>query len=168
MKRISKVLSSVYLILVLAAVVLSTPVVAQEYPALQNLESVKAVFDVRSGDPKNVFEHLFLVNETFKDHALRSVDSEPEFAVVFMDKSVTLLSKNRENFSPAEQEMLKKADQLMAAMAEGGITLEVCLAAVNYYKVDASSIADNISRVPNGWISSIGYQAKGYSLVPVY
>ena len=37
-----------------------------------------------------------------------------------------------------------------------------------HYKVDASSISEDISRVPNGWISSIGYQAQGYSLVPVY
>jgi len=168
MKRINNSASAVYLVFVLAAFLWSTPVAAQEYPALQNLESIKAVFDVRSGDPKNVFEHLYLLNETFKDHALRSVDSEPEFAVVFMDKSVTLLSKNRENFSAGEKEMLQKADQLMAAMTESGIILEVCLAAVDYYKVDASSIAENISRVPNGWISSIGYQTKGYSLVPVY
>jgi intracellular sulfur oxidation DsrE/DsrF family protein len=79
-----------------------------------------------------------------------------------------LLSQNRESFSPQEREMLKKADQLMSAMAEDGVTLEVCLVALDYYGVDADSVADDIHRVKNGWISSIGYQAKGYSLVPVY
>jgi intracellular sulfur oxidation DsrE/DsrF family protein len=79
-----------------------------------------------------------------------------------------LLSQNRESFSPQEREILQKADQLMSAMAEDGVTLEVCLVALDYYGVEADSVADNIQRVKNGWISSIGYQAKGYSLVPVY
>jgi hypothetical protein len=32
-------------------------------------------------------------------------------SVVFTDNSVMLLSQNRENFSPQEREILKKADQ---------------------------------------------------------
>jgi len=168
MKWFRKASCVVGLASVLFVVVLGGPAGSQDYPALQGVESVKAVFDIRSGDPKNVVEHLLLVSETFKDDALRSTDSEPEFAVVFMDKSVMLLSQNREGFSPEEQEMLKQADQLMAAMTDDGVTLEVCLVALDYYGVDADTVADNISRVPNGWISSIGYQARGYSLVPVY
>lgn len=168
MKWFRKAPSVLCLVAVLFVVLLSGPVSAQDYPALQGVESVKAVFDIRSGDPKNVVEHLLLVSETFKDDALRSADREPEFAVVFMDKSVMLLSQNREGFSPKEQEMLKQADQLMSAMTEDGVTLEVCLVALDYYGVDADTVADNIGRVPNGWISSIGYQARGYSLVPVY
>ncbi|MFP4035323.1 MAG: DsrE family protein [Desulfovermiculus sp.] len=148
--------------------IFSGPGLSQDYPALQNVEDVKAVFDIRSGDPENVVDHLFLVHETFQDKAVRNADSEPEFAVVFMDKSVMLLSQNRESFSPQEREMLKKADQLMTVMAEEGVTLEVCLVALDYYGVEADSIADDINRVKNGWISSIGYQANGYSLVPVY
>ncbi len=113
--------------------IFSGPVLSQDYTALQDVEDVKAVFDIRSGDPENVVDHLFLVHETFKDKAVRDADSEPEFAVVFMDKSVMLLSQNRESFSPQEREMLKKADQLMSAMAEDGVTLEVCLVALDYY-----------------------------------
>ena len=167
MKRLQKVVC-VSLAVVFFWVMFSGPVLSQDYKALQDVEDVKAVFDIRSGDPEDVVDHLFLVYETFKDKAVRNADSDPEFAVVFMDKSVMLLSQNRESFSPQEREMLKKADQLMSSMAQAGVTLEVCLVALDYYGVDADSVADNINRVPNGWISSIGYQAKGYSLVPVY
>lgn len=158
----------VSLAVVFFLVMFSGPVLSQDYKALQDVEDVKAVFDIRSGDPEDVVDHLFLVHKTFKDKAVRNADSDPEFAVVFMDKSVMLLSQNRENFSPREREMLKKADQLMSTMVQDGVILEVCLVALDYYGVDADSVADNINRVPNGWISSIGYQAKGYSLVPVY
>jgi hypothetical protein len=40
--------------------------------------------------------------------------------------------------------------------------------AANFFNVDPETISPLISRVDNGWISSIGYQAKGYQLVPVY
>jgi len=36
------------------------------------------------------------------------------------------------------------------------------------FGVDTASILPEIKHVPNGWISLIAYQAKGYSIVPVY
>jgi len=53
-------------------------------------------------------------------------------------------------------------------MREAGIGLEVCMAAVNILGVDAASLNPNFTKVPNGWIAEIGYQAQGYSLVPVF
>ena len=168
MKLMKNTVWGVSLAVLFSLFIFNGPVLSQDYQALQDVEDVKAVFDIRSGDPENVVDHLYLIHGTFQDKVVRNTDNEPEFAVVFMDKSVMLLSQNRESFSPQEREMLKKADQLMSAMAEDGVTLEVCLVALDYFGVNADSVADNIQRVKNGWISSIGYQAKGYSLVPVY
>ena len=56
----------------------------------------------------------------------------------------------------------------ISKMSEDGIHLEVCLAAVEYFGVEPASIQSEIKQVGNGWISEIGYQAKGYTLVPVY
>jgi hypothetical protein len=33
--------------------------------------------------------------------------------------------------------------------------------------VESSTIQSEIKQVGNGWISLIGYEAKGYSLVPI-
>jgi intracellular sulfur oxidation DsrE/DsrF family protein len=149
-------------------VLLGRSVVAQDYQALKGVESVKAVFDVRSGDPMNVFGHLQLIHETFKGDSIRQIDSDPKFAVVFTDKSVLLLSQDRNGHSEKEIQILKKMDQLVSAMAQEGITLEVCLFALDYFDVDQKSVTKAVTRVPNGWISTIGYQSRGYSLVPVY
>jgi hypothetical protein len=53
-------------------------------------------------------------------------------------------------------------------MSKAGIKMEICLAAANVLGVDPASILPEIKRVGNGRISLIGYQANGYSLVPVY
>jgi intracellular sulfur oxidation DsrE/DsrF family protein len=93
---------------------------------------------------------------------------EPVFVVVFMASAVKLISSNRTEFSAEEQEYLKGIDDTISKMSKAGIHLEVCLAAVKYFGVDPGSIRSEIKQVGNGWISEIGYQASGYSLVPVY
>ena len=52
-------------------------------------------------------------------------------------------------------------------MTKDGITLEACLVAAKGFGVEPSSILPEIKQVGNGWISLIGYEAKGYSMVPV-
>jgi intracellular sulfur oxidation DsrE/DsrF family protein len=151
-------------ILLLAA----TPCAARDYPALEGVQSLKGVFDFRSGDPMNVFEHLQLVHDTYNDKDVRGTDGKPDFAVIFMDRSVTLLSKDRESFSEEDKKTLRAMDELLSTMAREGIVLEVCLVATDYFDVDDGMIVSEIARVPNGWVSSIGYQRKGYGLVPVY
>ena len=57
---------------------------------------------------------------------------------------------------------------MISAAAKDGIRLEVCMYAVKFFGVNPESISKEIHRVGNGWISSLGYQQKGYSLVPAY
>ena len=52
-------------------------------------------------------------------------------------------------------------------MAKDGIQFEICLIAVKVFGVEPSSILPEIKQVGNGWISLIGYEARGYALVPV-
>jgi intracellular sulfur oxidation DsrE/DsrF family protein len=141
---------------------------AQSYSSLEGVESIKAVFDVRDDNPENVLVHLQLVHDSYNDEEVRSTDGKPDFAVVFMDLSVTLLSQDREGFTDQEKETLEKIDALLEKMAAEGIVLEVCLFATDFFELDPESFHPAIEPVPNGWIASMGYQAKGYSLIPVY
>jgi len=92
----------------------------------------------------------------------------PVFVLVFIGPSVKLISKNREGFSPEDQKSLDEIANTISAMSKDGINLEICLAAAKFFNVDPASVLPEIKRVGNGWISMIGYQAQGYSLVPVY
>ena len=144
------------------------PVQAGQYEALRGADRVDTVFDFREGDPAGALVHLSLAHETFKDKALRKVSETPRFAVVFMGGAVRLLSSDRSAFTAEQKKTLEQMDGVISKMVTDGIKLEVCRYAVDFFGVDPESISSEIDMVPNGWISSIGYQANGYALVPIF
>lgn len=141
---------------------------AEEYNALKGLKSIKAVFDVRESNPKSAALHLKLAYDTYEDNNIRAVTTKPDFVVIFMGPSVKLISQNKEGFSPEEQKALDEIAATISAMSKNGIKLEICLFAAKVFGVDSASVLPGIKHVPNGWVSLIGYEAKGYSLVPIY
>ncbi len=146
----------------------ASPVTAGEYKALKGVDRVDTIFDFREGNPESALIHLSLAHETFKDKAVRGISEKPRFAVVFMGGAVKLLSSDRSAFTDEQRKTLERMDNVVSAMVKDGIKLEVCLYAVELLGVDPESISKQINIVPNGWISSIGYQANGYALVPIY
>ena len=132
---------------------------AQENEAIVGVKSAKAFFDFRIGEPTNAVGHMEVIHQTYKD--LAAMKKKPVFVVVFMGSSLKLFSKNNEEFSP-------EVAGTISAMAKDGIKFEICMVAVKILEVDSMSILPEIKKVDNGWISEIGYQYKGYRLVPVY
>lgn len=139
---------------------------AGEYEALDGVKSAKAVFDVRIGQTPSAALHLKLIHQTYKD--LAAAKKKPVFTLVFIGPSVKLISKKREGFTPEDQKPLDEIANTVSAMAMDGIKLEVCGVALKVFNVDPASVLPEIKRVENGFISEIGYQARGYSLVPVF
>jgi intracellular sulfur oxidation DsrE/DsrF family protein len=160
---VSIVVASVFM---LAAVVGSAS--AATYEALAGMKSIKAIFDVRAGNTKSAVMQLKLIHDTYKDKSIRAVSKKPSFIVAFMGPAVKLISKDKQGISPEDQKAMDEIALTVQAMAKDGIKLEVCDFAVKAFGVDPASILPEIKHVPNGWISLIGYQAKGYSLVPAY
>ena len=139
---------------------------AEEYASMKGVESVKVVFDERESNPKIAALHLTGMHQTYKE--LATMKKNPVFVVVFIGPSVKLISKNREGFSPEDLKSLDEIANTISAMAKDGINLEMCLIAAKFFNVDPASVLPEIKGVGNGWIPIIGYQAQGYSLVPVY
>ena len=46
--------------------------------------------------------------------------------------------------------------------------MELCSIAADAKKIDKGDFLPGIEVVANGYISVIGYQSKGYNLVPIY
>jgi len=164
MKR--KIVTLLSLFLAISLVCVVSGVSAEQYESLKGVESAKVVFDERESNPQTAVLHLKLAHQTFKE--LETMNNNPVFVVIFSGPSVKLISKNREGFSPEDQKSLDEIANTLSAMSKDGITLEICLVAAKVFNVDPASVLAEIKRVGNGWISMIGYQAQGYSLVPVY
>jgi intracellular sulfur oxidation DsrE/DsrF family protein len=161
------VVSSVLaLLLVLAGLSAAWADKAAKYEGLMGVKSTKVFFDVRDGDAKFSATHIELILMTYKD--LKAMGKKPEFVVVFMARSIKLVSKKAPGFSMDDKPYLDKIAKTLSQMAKAGIRLEACLAAAQYFNIDPADLHKDLKTVPNGWISEIGYQAKGYSLVPVY
>lgn len=160
---VSLVVASVFMLAVFVG-----PASAATYESLAGLKSVKAIFDVRAASAKSAALQLKLIHDTYKDKSIRAVSKKPSFVVAFMGPSVKLISTNRQGFSMEDQKAMDEIAQTVKAMATDGIKLEVCDFAVKANGMDPASILPEIKHIPNSWISLIGYQAKGYSIVPVY
>jgi intracellular sulfur oxidation DsrE/DsrF family protein len=164
MKR--KIITLLNLFIAISLLCAVSTVSAEEYKAMKGIKSAKAVFDQRGSNPKSVALHLKVIHQTYKELAV--MKKNPVFVVVFIGPSVKLISKNREGFPPEDQKSLDEIANTISSMSKDGINLEICLVAAKLLNVDPVSVLPEIKRVENGWISMIGYQAQGYSLVPVY
>jgi intracellular sulfur oxidation DsrE/DsrF family protein len=139
---------------------------AQEYEGFKGVSSAKVFFDMRIGNPQSAAIHLNLIHETYK--SLMTMKKKPVFVVVFMSGAVKLISSNRMDFKSEDTKYLDEIAATVSKMSKEGIHFEVCLAAAKLLGVDPASLQSEFKQVGNGWISEAGYQARGYSLVPVY
>jgi uncharacterized protein len=140
---------------------------SEEYGTLKGLKSVKAVFDFELANPQTALIHLQAIQQTFKDKNMWVSGKKPELVIIFIGPSVKLVSKDRSGFKEEDQQTLDEIGKKITELAKDGVKLEICLIAVKVFGVEPSSILPEIKQVGNGWISLIGYEAKGYSLVPV-
>jgi intracellular sulfur oxidation DsrE/DsrF family protein len=140
----------------------------QEDNALDGLKSIKAIIDFRIGDMKATALFLGAIHETYKSNDIAAVTEKPDFRVVFIGPATKLVTNVREGVSPEDQKVLDAIRDRISAMAKDGIKLEICLFAARLFNVDPATVYSDIKQVDNGVISLIGYQAKGFSLVPLY
>lgn len=92
---------------------------------------------------------------------------KPDLIVAFRGGAVRLVSSNRTGFSTDEREDLGHADELIRELAQQGVRFEACAIATRLFHVDNASINPDVKVVGNTFISLIGYQARGYAVIPI-
>lgn len=167
MKRSNQAAIAGAVIFALAVLVSVTQVSGEEYDALKGVKSPKTVFDFRDGNPASADLHMKVLQQTYQGLA-QNGKTKPETVVIFMGPAVKMISKNREGLSAEELKSLDNIAVTISQLSKDGVKLEVCMIAVDVMKVDPNSILPQIKKVGNGWISEVGYQAQGYSLIPAF
>jgi intracellular sulfur oxidation DsrE/DsrF family protein len=154
--------------IVLCTSAFAQPAVADGYDnALKGVKGLKAVFDYSQGSPKMSNIILGAVKGVYEDEATASLPEKTQLVILFQGPAVMLITKDRSNFPEKDFAELDKLHELIRQLKKDGVKLEVCLYAANVVGVDPSTILPEIDQVGNGFISTIGYQAQGYSLVRV-
>lgn len=133
--------------------------------ALRGLQVGKGIFDINLPDPEKLPLYLGVIKETFTGMKAQGV--KPDLIVVFRGPAVKLVSTERDGFSPEQKATLKHSDALIQELSAMGIRFEGCAVATRLFQVENNSLIPQVKVVGNTFVSLIGYQAKGYGLIPI-
>ena len=144
------------------------PAAAEEYKnsrALSNLSAVKVYFDVNIVHPGLLVRRLEFIDKTLAQLVKAGVT--PEFIIGFRSTASNYVTKGSEDyvFEDEEIEAKKKVHAWVKRFKKQGIIMEQCMLAAELHEIDPKDFLPEIELVLNGYISMIGYQAKGYSQV---
>ncbi len=129
--------------------------------ALSGLTSVRAIYDVRTKDEK-VLQFIFTAIRDTYDETVQQ-DVKARYVASMRGPTVKLLVRSRQG----DAELQKKTTDLIKELNQRGIRLEACGYALNLFGVEPEDLYEGIVAVGNSLNSLIGYQTKGYSLVPM-
>ncbi|WP_243371114.1 DsrE family protein [Geotalea sp. SG265] len=135
--------------------------------ALAGVQQGKGIFLVDMDNPQKTALYLKLINVTHKSLLAQGV--KPDLVVVFIGPTVRFLTTAPAGELTAKyNEPLKLIAAAVKELDGKGVRMEVCEIATDFFKVPTEKLLPELKPVGNGFISLIGYQSKGYGLVPIF
>lgn len=144
------------------------PASAGDYTdALKDVTQIRAVFDFteKSAEVADIF--IWPIQDVYKGEAVTSLPDPPMVAVVFHGPAVKLLSTDPSNYEDQDAAEVKRFQDALAQMKEDGVKLEVCSYSLKVRNVDPDTIIAAVDKVPNGFVSLLGYQMQGYESIRI-
>lgn len=133
--------------------------------ALNNISEGKVVWDITTGSPKKLLVYLNVIQQTYDDLMRQNV--KPEMIFTFRGPVLKLISTPPSDLE--EETAHKEALDLLRVMSQRpGVKMESCSVATRLMGIDNETIIPEVKPVGNTFVSLIGYQHKGYALIPIY
>lgn len=135
--------------------------------ALKGLKQGKGIFLLNVDSPQKAALYLNIINDTHKTMAAQKV--KPDFVVVFVGATVRFLTTAPDaELAATQKEALASIAVSIKGLKEKGVKLEICEIATDFFKVSNDKLLPELKLIGNGFTSLIGYQSKGYGLVPIF
>lgn len=133
--------------------------------ALEGLKEAKIAFDLTTGSGKALLTQLQVIEETRQSLIDQGVT--PRIVLAFRSGATFLVQSDMEKIKPEHREYAPKIAAMLREMsgAPGVEGMEQCSIATRLTKVENEDVIPEIKVVGNGWISLMGYQARGYSYI---
>ena len=140
----------------LAALVAS--VAAQEY---------RAVFDCSASDPRYILSRMVLVEKTAA--MLEARGDKALFAVTIHGGCIVAAASDYEIRVPDDEVVyIKKTQEILARLAkEKKVDVVACAIALEGFGIDREDVVPFMRISENSYIDTIGYQNRGYALMPL-
>ena len=135
--------------------------------ALRNIDEGKVVWDINIANPIKLLKILNVVEETYNDLSRQGVT--PDMVFAFRGPSVKLVSSQPLNLTLEEENAREEVvNWLQKFRQKSNVNMESCSVATRLLGVDNETIIPEVNPVGNTFVSLIGYQKKGYALIPLY
>lgn len=135
--------------------------------ALDGVAEGKVVWDINAESPVKLSRQLQVIEQTYDDLLRQGV--KPLMIFTFRGPSTTFITNDNSKFTGEALDAVQQLQSSLRDLADkDGVTLEVCAIASNRMGVASEALLECTSLVGNTFCSLIGYQAKGYALIPVY
>ena len=161
----STLLLSVFLI----AFSLSTPVPADtpnDADALAGIKTGKVIWDVTLSNPSRLLFVMKVIDETYDDLVKQGV--KPDMVFTFHGRVLKLISSQPIELDIDEEAAQEELLELISTLSKKpGVKMESCSIASRILNIDNDTIIPEVKPVGNTFVSLIGYQQKGYSLIPI-
>lgn len=164
LKPLLRVIAGLSLALGLATAASAAPL--NDHAALAGMSSAKAIFLIDVNNPGRVGHVLRVIGMTNK--GLRRQHVTPHLIVVFVGPDVAFLTRNRRGIGYMNERAVSGIQHEIAKLHKAGVTFQACGIAMKGMDVNPKTLIADVQPVGNGYISLIGFEHKGYSLVPVY
>ncbi len=132
--------------------------------AMSGLKEAKAIYDVAVGEPQKLLLYLQVIGQAHE--SVKAQGIEPDFIISFISGSVLLVSndhaKQQEN-----PELWQKLSQELTKLKGMGMRLEACAVATELFGIKQEQLMPGVELIGNSFVSFIGYQSKGYAMIPI-
>ena len=133
--------------------------------ALDGIQVGKGIFDVNHGNPNVLVVIMNVIEETLDDMDRHGV--KPDLIVAFRGPSARFLTTDMSKIDAEQLDASEKLAERIKTLAARGVHFEACAITLRMMGIGNDTIIPEVTVVANTFNSLIGYQAKGYGLIPI-
>lgn len=160
-------MAALFLVLSLTTGMNAWAVQSNDAAALKGVKQGKGIFLLNVDSPQKAALYLSIISDTHKTMAEQKV--KPDFIIVFVGSTVRFLTTSPDaELAGKQQDALSSIAASITELKKKGVRMEICEIATNFFKVPNDKLLPELKLIGNGFTSLIGYQSKGYGLVPIF
>lgn len=133
--------------------------------ALKGLSKVNIVCDITVGDPQRLITRMVFLDETYTQ--LLDAGVKPGIVMVFRGPASRFVTRTDRYIKPAQRKYRLEMADWIAHFGRLGFVIEQCGIAAKSNGIDRKDFLPQVRLVANGYVSLVGYQSRGYALLPM-
>ena len=133
--------------------------------ALNGLKTARVYFDVSLKDDNLLVFRMELLDKTVKQ--MEDAGLKVNTVVGFRGGASRFITRDEHYVLEEEISNKKKIQDWVKRFSERGMVIEQCAIAADIHDIPHEDFMEEVTVVGNGYVSLVGYQAQGYSVVPM-